>query len=1095
MRSRALVSIVAMLILFSCLWTAYPSGLVSYWPFDANAKDEMGLNNGTVGGAVLNTTGGRVGGSYFFGGSAKITVPASSSLNFNGNNDFSIILWYKCVDTACGGSTYGSTILEKWSTSGGAYPFTIRPQSSSSVDFGMYDGTNNPTIHSPYVQSTSWHMFVIVKNASAKKLSIYIDGLFSTSNTYASLGTTTNSYATYFGSRGGSSFYYEGWIDEVAIFNRPITDAEISQYYANTKDGIVDYFTPLPGTLVVNFGTGGTATGGNSTFTPPSNQTINATANTGYYFSNWSVTTGNCSVINPSNQNTQIEVYDSVACYVQANFGKFGSLTVNSSSGGTASGNNSSFIPPANISIGAAPGNGYYFRNWTTNCSGSIAGISNPAAQIQVNDISPCYAQANFAPYGNMTVNSTIGGGATGNNSSFIPPANLTISASPYAGYYFRNWTTSCNGIISNSTSPNTQIQVNTATPCYTQAMFGTYGNLTVSSATGGSATGNNSSFIPPANLTINATANNGYYFKNWTTTCNAIFSNSTNPNTKIQVNDATSCSAQAIFGQYGSLVVNSTLGGTAVGNNSTFFPPANQSINATAALGYYFINWSVISGNCSISSVSNPNTRIMVFNTTLCVVLAAFAQTPGSFVVNFGAGGNATGSNASFLTPVNLTVNATAYAGYYFSNWSITTGNCSVSDSANPNTLVQIFNSSSCAAFASFAKIPASLAVGTNLGGTSVGNNPSFIWPANLTINATPSAGYGFLNWTVAGGNCQVINSTNRNTQVQVFNMTQCSVSSSFGLLPVTATFDGSTINFSAVATISKVTNFTLEKTGKGKIQFPLSKSIYAVEQNYDGNVVIGPGIVSVNTSNLDASFNSTATITMDLKGVYSRSMAPQVYYSPAHALSSYDIVQNGTICAAPKCTGISWDPASQILTFIVLGFSGYAVPGGIFGYDVELGINITSTNQIAIYTSNGLNDTVFDFKPVTPPAGGSVTLMSNETSNTTTGETGFLVQNQGNINVSINISSDKNASAFIGGTSPKFQMFGAENETGACAGSGVNASMQDLGATGRILCPSLRFTDSSDTIWGYILIRIDSDSPPRTNKAVLTFTSTEVN
>ncbi|HQT45547.1 MAG TPA: hypothetical protein PLO51_06210, partial [Candidatus Micrarchaeota archaeon] len=113
---------------------------------------------------------------------------------------------------------------------------------------------------------------------------------------------------------------------------------------------------------------------------------------------------------------------------------------------------------------------------------------------------------------------------------------------------------------------------------------------------------------------------------------------------------------------------------------------------------------------------------------------------------------------------------------------------------------------------------------------------------------------------------------------------------------------------------------------------------------------------------------------------------------------------------------------------------------------------------------------------------------------SNVTGGDTGFLVENQGNVNVSITVASDKNAAAFIGGSTPLFQMFGGVNESGACGGTGLNTSMQDLGASAITICPSLGFPDTADTIWAYVLVRINSDSPPQTNTATLTFTSTQV-
>ena len=73
-----------------------------------------------------------------------------------------------------------------------------------------------------------------------------------------------------------------------------------------------------------------------------------------------------------------------------------GNLTVNSTVGGTASGNNSTFIPPANVTINATASTDYAFVNWTTDCNGSILNISNATTQIEVNDNVSCYAQANF---------------------------------------------------------------------------------------------------------------------------------------------------------------------------------------------------------------------------------------------------------------------------------------------------------------------------------------------------------------------------------------------------------------------------------------------------------------------------------------------------------------------------------------------------------------------------------------------------------------------------------------------------------------------------------------------------------------------------
>ncbi len=855
---------------------------------------------------------------------------------------------------------------------------------------------------------------------------------------------------------------------------------------------------------------------------------------------NWTL---QCTAFNPNGASSPM---NSTVATVLAVLQTAGNLTVNSSAGGLATGNNSTFVPPANLTINATnTSSRYYFDTWSVtagNCT--VNNTTNSNTKIQVFNISVCNVQANFGLYGNLTVNATTGGSSTGNNTNFIPPANLSINATNTSSrYYFANWSvTTGNCTVNNTTNANTQVQVNNSSLCNVQANFGLYGNLTVNATAGGSVLGNNSTFVLPANLTINATPTAGYIFMNWTkTTGNCNISNSSNPNTKVQVNNSSLCNVQANFApSFGNLTVNSGAGGSATGNNSTFVPPTNQTITATPNFGYHFDNWTVTSGNCSVSDSSNPSTTVQVFNTSTCTVLASFGSSMGILIVNFASGGTATGNNSTLVPPVNQTINATPSAGYYFVNWTVVTGNCSVLNPANPNTKVQVLNTTQCAVLASFAPdLPFSISGISGGQFMVIKNGVSYTLNSSVPVNDNAwhhvvatydnstmklyvdgvlqnSASYGFGSLPTNSFPVQLgkpYDSANPNgyfngmmDEVAIYNrslnaseISQMYDYSKNGLgtyftAPISAvTFSGaSSTNLSLVADLSNVTNLTLEVPNKGKIQFPPTHSVNAVAQNYDAHVKIDKGFVSVNTSALDTSFNSQATLVMDLTGVYSGTSVPAIYYYSGFADTSAAIIQSGTICSAPRCTDVVWNPATQILTFNVSGFSGYAIYGGNYGYDAELGITITSTNQIAIYTSNGLNDTVFDFKPVTPPAGDSVTLMSNETSNTTTGETGFLIQNQGNVNVSINVSSDKNVSSFIGGTASLFQLFGKENETGACAG--INTSMQDLADSGKILCPSLRFTDSSDTIWGYILIKIDSDSPPRTNKAILTFTSTEV-
>lgn len=245
---------------------------------------------------------------------------------------------------------------------------------------------------------------------------------------------------------------------------------------------------------------------------------------------------------------------------------------------------------------------------------------------------------------------------------------------------------------------------------------------------------------------------------------------------------------------------------------------------------------------------------------------------------------------------------------------------------------------------------------------------------------------------------------------------------------------------------------------------------------------------------------FSSTG-FTLDIASdTYHNSTAVFVDNVPS-SLSLYDNsvlfaqIASGSIVESNSSYNVS--VSGSRLSFVIPHMSEHVItgvgsPSNDSGYSNvgTIGINITSTNQIAVYTSSSSGNSAFSFVPVTPPAAGSITLMSNESSNVTDGDTGFLVENQGNINVSITVASDKDASSFIGGASPLFQMFGAVNESDACPY--LNATMQGLSASEITLCPSLAYADSRDTIWAYVLVKIDSDSPPSANTATLVFTST---
>ncbi len=211
------------------------NGLVGWWPFNGNANDESGNgNNGTVNGAVLSQDRfGIANQSYNFNGpNNNITVPNSNSLNIVGNQ-ITISFWvnYQNINDgqikgiSKGGYDIGSgyeVMLDFRPTSGGPYiAFTGGGGSAAITPFNNYDA--------------SWaHVLAVFSPTSGGE--IYINGVLQSSWTGGMqiTGFNANSNNLIFGSRTpGQAYvgYLYGMLDDIAIWNRALTQQEITALY------------------------------------------------------------------------------------------------------------------------------------------------------------------------------------------------------------------------------------------------------------------------------------------------------------------------------------------------------------------------------------------------------------------------------------------------------------------------------------------------------------------------------------------------------------------------------------------------------------------------------------------------------------------------------------------------------------------------------------------------------------------------------------------------------------------------------------------------------------------------------------------------
>jgi hypothetical protein len=208
------------------------TGLVAYYPFNGNANDESGNgNNGTVQGNVVLTTDrfGKVNKAYDFPGIAfnYIQVPDASSLHIS---IFTLNAWiYTTTDYGS-----GQVIQKGRDIVNGHYGL----YTTSVGGTNLYSGVNGTT-GIPQPSTGEWHM--ISGSVSGNKARFYLDGKFmkdtSLSNSFVCSGTEPLAIGMHYfaGVPSGWTYPYKGKIDDIRIYNRALSENEISNLYNLTQ--------------------------------------------------------------------------------------------------------------------------------------------------------------------------------------------------------------------------------------------------------------------------------------------------------------------------------------------------------------------------------------------------------------------------------------------------------------------------------------------------------------------------------------------------------------------------------------------------------------------------------------------------------------------------------------------------------------------------------------------------------------------------------------------------------------------------------------------------------------------------------------------
>lgn len=203
--------------------TPRPPGLVAWWPGDGVGLDVVGTNRGTLmNGATFAP--GKVGQAFSFDGvGGYVQIPNSASLDMANNTPLSVALWANRTGTA--GTMH---LIGKRDGCAGGCPDGIQWQiafDGSGLQFGpghcgVVTGLQMPL--------NAWTHLAGTFDGSTFRF--YVNGLL-VSSAAGSLGSHAGS-GIEIARSGTCGGLFQGLIDEVAIFNRALSAAEIAAIYA-----------------------------------------------------------------------------------------------------------------------------------------------------------------------------------------------------------------------------------------------------------------------------------------------------------------------------------------------------------------------------------------------------------------------------------------------------------------------------------------------------------------------------------------------------------------------------------------------------------------------------------------------------------------------------------------------------------------------------------------------------------------------------------------------------------------------------------------------------------------------------------------------
>lgn len=215
------------------VWELYMNGsCTGKWNMEGNGDDSSGnFNNGTLCGNPLpEGVAGVHNLGLSFNGANYMDIPNHATLNY-GTGPFSISFWVNTTSAKA-----HNTIIDKRTRNGSSYTGYLvelyygRPLLQLADTTGWYN--YYPTA-GPYYNNGQWYFFTILVDRPQQRVYFYVNGQQTSSFDSPQIqGSITNASNLYIGKHiENASSYFVGILDEVKMYKRKLSAAEISEQY------------------------------------------------------------------------------------------------------------------------------------------------------------------------------------------------------------------------------------------------------------------------------------------------------------------------------------------------------------------------------------------------------------------------------------------------------------------------------------------------------------------------------------------------------------------------------------------------------------------------------------------------------------------------------------------------------------------------------------------------------------------------------------------------------------------------------------------------------------------------------------------------